>query len=99
MINGRFPSQTLLERYGLSEYIEVNDACLKGDMQSLEQAISANMDQYIQSGVFIVVERLRMVTLKNFVKRVASAVKETPELQKLDNPNFIDLGLLFIPLK
>ena len=40
-----------------------------------------------------------MVTLKNFVKRVANAVKVTPELQKNGNPRHIDLGLLFIPLK
>ncbi len=40
-----------------------------------------------------------MVTLKNFVKRVANAVKVTPELQKNGNPCFIDLGLLFMPLK
>ena len=40
MINGRFPSQTLLERYDLIEYFEVTASCLKGDMQGLEQAIS-----------------------------------------------------------
>ena len=80
MVNGRFPSQSLLQNYDLLEYSEVTDACLKGNMQGLEQAISTNMDQFIQSGVFIVVERLRSVTLKNFVKRVANAVKATPEL-------------------
>ena len=57
------------------------------------------MDQYIQSGVFTVIERLRMVTLKNFVKRVATAVKADPELQVNQNANRIDLNLLFIPLK
>mmetsp|Transcript_14215 Transcript_14215/g.16952 ORF Transcript_14215/g.16952 Transcript_14215/m.16952 type:complete len:151 (-) Transcript_14215:96-548(-) len=99
MINGKFPTQQLLQRYQLNEYIEVTNACLKGDMQALEQAISTNMDQYIQSGVFTVVERLRMVTLKNFVKRVATAVKSDPELQIMKKDNFIDLSLLFIPLK
>ena len=39
-----------------------------------------------------------MVTLKNFVKRVANAVKATAELQVLNNANFIDLNLLFVPL-
>ena len=47
MINGSFPSQELLERYGLLEYSDMTNACLKGDMQALEQAISANMDQFI----------------------------------------------------
>ena len=99
MIHGRFPSQVLLERYGLNEYFEIREASLKGDMQALEQAISSNMDQYIQSGVFTVVERLRMVTLKNFVKRVANAIKANPDLQVMGNSNFIDLKLLFIPLR
>jgi len=97
--NGRFPAQSLLQRYELNEYIEVTNACLRGDMLGLEQAISTNMDSFIQSGGFTVVERLRMVTLKNFVKRVANAVKAEPELQVMQNANFIDLNLLFIPLK
>ena len=80
MINGRFPSRELLERYGLSVYLDVKIAALKGDMQALEQCIKQNMDLYMQSGVFTVIERLRMVTLKNFVKRLANAVKVTPEL-------------------
>ena len=44
------------------------------------------------------VERLRMVTLKNFVKRVANVVKVTPQLQTQGNANFIKLDLLFVPL-
>ena len=39
-------------------------------------------------------ERLKMVTLKNFVKRIANAVKETPDLQVLGNVNAINLKLL-----
>jgi len=57
------------------------------------------MNEYISSGVFTVIERLRMVTLRNFVKRVAEAIKADKELQVNQNPNHIDLNLLFIPLK
>ena len=48
--------------------------------------------------MFTVVERLRAVTLKNFVKRVANAIKVSPELQVKVNPHSIDLNLLFAPL-
>ena len=40
-----------------------------------------------------------MVTLKNFVKRVATAVKAEPELQIQQRDTYINLNLLFIPLK
>ena len=39
------------------------------------------------------------MTLKNFVKRVAQAVKECPELQLNGKENHIDLNLLFVPLQ
>jgi hypothetical protein len=41
----------------------------------LESALINNQDSFIQSGVFITVERLRLITLRNFVRRVANAVK------------------------
>ena len=39
-----------------------------------------------------------MVTLKNFVKRVANAVMANPTLQKTSAASQIDLNLLFVPL-
>ena len=71
----------MLTQYELQEYKDVVDACLRGDMVALETAISTNMDQYIKSGVFTVLERMRMVCLKNFIKKVTIAVNATPELQ------------------
>ena len=71
----------MLTQYELQEYKDVVEACLRGDMVALETAISTNMDQYIKSGVFTVLERMRMVCLKNFIKKVTIAVNATPELQ------------------
>jgi hypothetical protein len=45
-----------------------------GDLIMLESAIENNMDQLIMSGVFSVLESLKLVTLTNCVKRVAAAV-------------------------
>lgn len=82
MIKGNYPSADLLKKFDLaSEYGDIVQACLKGDLASLEQALLKNQDSFIQSGVFITVERLRMVTLRNFVRRVANAVKAEPQLQ------------------
>ena len=75
------------------------EACLGGDMVALEDAIQTNMDLFIQSGVFSVLERLRLVTLKNFIKRVTMAVNATPELQLANKPNHINLHLLYRPLR
>ena len=43
-------------------------------MAALESAIEANMDAYTHTGVFTILERIKMVTLRNFIKRMANAI-------------------------
>lgn len=74
------------------------EACLNGDMPVFEKALERNMDVLIQSGVFTTVEQIRLVTLRNFVRRIALAVQACPELQKT-RPNIINLHYLFQPLR
>ena len=81
MASGRCPTEKLLRQYNLLEYIELANACLKGDMAAVEQAIQKNMDIYIQWGVFAVIERIKMVTLRNFIQRVFIAISKSAELQ------------------
>jgi len=50
------------------------EGCLDGEMVKLEKAIDTHMDEFIQSGVFMAVEKLRLITLKNFVQKVASVI-------------------------
>ena len=81
MHKGNYPSKELLTKFDLAtEYGDIVKACLQGDLAKLEEALLKNQDSFIQSGVFITVERLRMVTLRNFVRRVANAVKQEPQL-------------------
>ena len=99
MLIGRFPSQKLLKQYELAEYNDMVEACLNGDMPAFEAAMEKNMDALIYSGVFTTVEQIRLLTLCNFVRRVALAVQSAPECQKQNKPNIISLQYLFHPLR
>lgn len=100
MLRGNFPSPQLLQQYDLKEYNGISSACMKGNLKELEAAIDLHMDYFISLGVFISIEKLRLVTLRNFVKRVANAIKECPELQCASkNPKQLNLKLLFRPLQ
>lgn len=79
MLAGKFPSQKLLQHYELPEYTEMVEACINGEMTLFETAMERHMDSLIYSGVFTTVEHLRLVTLRNFVRRIALAVQATPE--------------------
>lgn len=96
MIKGTYPTAALLEKYELkSEYGDIVQAVIGGDLGALEDALNKNQDIFVQSGVFITIERLRMVTLRNFVRRIANAVKSEPELQNNGKPNQINLHYVY----
>jgi hypothetical protein len=90
-----FPTQALLEKYGLNEYIEITQACMNGDLISFEQQLELHMDSLVQQGVYLVVERLRHLTLRNLVKKVALAVQKDPELQNSKGTHIVRLDLIF----
>ena len=99
MAIGRCPTLKLIEQYQLVEYKEMVAACLQGDMAALEASIESNMDIFIQSGVFTVLERIKMVTLRNFIKRIYTAVAQEKSLQHTEGkPNNIHLDLIHKPL-
>ena len=44
------------------------------DVIVFDRELDVNMDYFVSLGVFICLEKLRLMTLRNFVKRVAIAV-------------------------
>jgi hypothetical protein len=75
-----FPTRALLEKYQLNEYMAISEACMEGDMVKFEQALQDNMDNFVYGGVFMIIERLRHLTLRNLVKKVSLVVKKEATL-------------------
>ena len=93
---GKFPKTKFLNENGLSEYNHIVQACQNGDIGSLEQAIEKNMEIFIQSGVYLAIEKLRHLTLRNLVKKIAIAIANNPK--DLQSPEFMDKPYI-LPLK
>ncbi|TNV78464.1 hypothetical protein FGO68_gene14887 [Halteria grandinella] len=94
-----FPSEQLLTKYNLTEYLEISQACMKGDMVKFEQALSQNMDNFVFGGVYMIAERLRHLTLRNLIKKVALVVKKEPAYQQNGKASIVKLDLIFNILK
>lgn len=99
MLAGKFPSQKLLQTYDLPEYADLLQACLNGDMQAFEASVEKHMEAFIYSGVYTTIEPIRLVTLRNFVRRIALAVRDNPEFQHQGKTNFIRINYLFYALR
>lgn len=86
-----FPSKQLLTKYQLTEYMDISEACMDGDMVKFEKSLQANMDNFVYGGVYMIVEKLRHLTLRNLVKKVALVVQKEPEFQASGNPSRVKL--------
>ena len=59
------------------------------------------MNIYVQSGVFLAIEKLRHLAIRNLVKKVALAIQKEPTMQQgfEDKPHIIRLESIFFIMK
>ena len=90
-----FPTKALLQKYQLTEYIDLIAACQAGDMTKFEECLNQHMDYFIYGGVYLVVEKLRNLTLRNLIKKVALVVQKDKSLQVNEaKPYLINLTII-----
>jgi hypothetical protein len=81
---GKFPSETLLSKYGLQEeYSRILNAIKFGDIGTYEAALNAQQPQLIKKGMLIMMENLRLIAYRNLFKRVWVALNNVHQI-KLD---------------
>ena len=70
---GEFPSDELLTSLGYSlAYKGIKDSINEGDIQRLEKCLEDNMEAFVSTGIYLAVEKLRNLTLRNLFKSVAA---------------------------
>ncbi|CAL5081310.1 unnamed protein product [Urochloa decumbens] len=67
---GVLPKRTLLERYNLLEYADVVTSLRRGDLRLLRQALDRHEDQFLKSGVYLVLEKLELQVYQRLVKKI-----------------------------
>ena len=57
------------------------------------------MDYFVYGGVYMAVEKIRHLAMRNLIKKVALVVKREPELQSNNQPHIIKLDIIFNIMK
>ncbi len=70
LLSGQVPSEELLMKYNLPQYVQITRAVKQGNIKLLNEAINNEKLTFIQWGVFLVLERLRSVTYRTLFKKV-----------------------------
>ncbi|XP_057968686.1 enhanced ethylene response protein 5 [Malania oleifera] len=67
---GILPEKWLLEKYNLIEYAGVVQALKRGDLRLLRHALQEHEDQFLRSGVYLVLEKLELQVYQRLVKKI-----------------------------
>ncbi|EGT52063.1 hypothetical protein CAEBREN_31878 [Caenorhabditis brenneri] len=74
MFLGHMPTASLLHQYKLDEFQEVVAAVKDGNLALLDATLIRNEAFFIQCGIFLMLEKLRMITFRTLFKKVSQIV-------------------------
>eukprot|EP00794_Sanderia_malayensis_P011060 gene11060-12228_t len=66
---GRMPSIKLLRKYDLPQFIDIAKAVCVGNLLLLNQALEQHQDFFIRSGIYLILEKLKIITYRNLFKK------------------------------
>jgi hypothetical protein len=75
MLRGFMPKQALLRKYDLKEFAEIVTAVKQGNIRKFDSDMRDYEDFFIQSGVYLFLEKLKMTTYRNLFKKISYLLK------------------------
>ena len=64
------PSKAVLEKYDLTQFTEVVQAVKQGNILQLNTAIQLHEVFFIKCGIYLLLEKLKMITFRNLFKKM-----------------------------
>lgn len=74
---GKFPTNALLQKYKLQELSEILRCIKTGNIGGYSAAINANQDKFIQQGIYIMMETLKILAYKNLFAKTLAILQKT----------------------
>uniref|UniRef100_A0A2K5CSK3 PCI domain-containing protein 2 n=3 Tax=Aotus nancymaae TaxID=37293 RepID=A0A2K5CSK3_AOTNA len=75
MLLGHMPTVELLKRYHLMQFAEVTRAVSEGNLLLLHEALARHEAFFIRCGIFLILEKLKIITYRNLFKKVYLLLK------------------------
>ncbi|XP_048827596.1 PCI domain-containing protein 2 [Brienomyrus brachyistius] len=80
MLLGHMPTLLLLKKYDLMQFADVTRAVSEGNLLLLNEALAKHETFFIRCGIFLILEKLKVITYRNLFKKVYQLLK-TYQLQ------------------
>ncbi|KAH7700724.1 Proteasome component (PCI) domain containing protein [Aphelenchoides avenae] len=72
MFLGHMPTQELLQKYELLEFCQVVASVKEGNLRKLSDALEEHQHFFIECGIFLMLEKLKIITYRTLFKQVVS---------------------------
>ncbi|KAL6115095.1 pcid2 [Pungitius sinensis] len=70
MLLGHMPSHQLLRKYDLMQFADVTKSVSEGNLLLLNEALAKHETFFIRCGIFLILEKLKVITYRNLFKKV-----------------------------
>ncbi|XP_063676386.1 PCI domain-containing protein 2-like [Bolinopsis microptera] len=70
MTLGFMPKVSILKKYNLCEFEDVVEAVKTGNIKLLNEAIEKNAAFFTRAGIYLILEKLKVITLRNLFKKI-----------------------------
>ncbi|KAM4795089.1 PCI domain-containing protein 2 [Rhinophrynus dorsalis] len=75
MLLGHMPKIQLLKKYDLMQFAEVTKSVSEGNLLLLTEALTKHESFFIRCGIFLILEKLKIITYRNLFKKVYLLLK------------------------
>ncbi|VDN32232.1 unnamed protein product [Gongylonema pulchrum] len=65
------PSSDLLKRYQLEQFASVVESVKDGNLKKLDETLVKNERFFVECGIFLMLEKLKIIAFRNLFKKVA----------------------------
>uniref|UniRef100_A0AAQ5YBZ1 PCI domain-containing protein 2 n=1 Tax=Amphiprion ocellaris TaxID=80972 RepID=A0AAQ5YBZ1_AMPOC len=70
MLLGHMPTHQLLRKYDLMQFADVTKGVSEGNLLLLNEALNKHETFFIRCGIFLILEKLKIITFRNLFKKV-----------------------------
>jgi nuclear mRNA export protein PCID2/THP1 len=70
MLLGHMPRKEILEKYNVLQFHELASALKEGNVRKFDEVIQRHETFFIESGIYLIVEKLKIIAYRNLFKRV-----------------------------
>lgn len=87
MLRGHMPRKALLEKYELHAFAEIVEAVKQGNILKFNRDMIEYEEFFIENGVYLFLEKLKMTTYRNLFKKLARLISSA----QIDIDIFVDI--------